>query len=413
MSAIKYQLRKLLPTLTEEAKQLKDSEARERLYLIRKVANSPKPVESVCHSRGRSTKYFYEWSGRLLEQGSVVALISRSRKPKSCPHQLVKRTEQKIRRLRVAEPYNGPERIAQDLSDLYKIECPPSTVYRALRRMGLISQQYQRNLTKKHLKRYRRPLPGYLQMDFKYVPYLINGKQYYQLSCIDHNSSWRLIRLYKNKNQDAVVEFLKQLAELCPFPILQLQTDNDAAFTDKYRMGSAGITSGLHPVDLWCAEHDVEHRLIPIGQKELNGKVENTHKQDDREHFSDVRCVTYESLRRATEGYNRRWNEKRKTKALQWRTPDQTVENAYVRVLAWSHLINEKYNQQALVKLDQEGNAYLQTNEQKYKVKKTKRKRISVVDRYLKMQEWFEKNKFNFLIPLLPIYPSSSTSHRQ
>ncbi len=408
MSDLKYQLRRLLPTLSGEAKQLKDPEARERLYLLKKVATSSKPIETVCNSKGRSKGYFYEWGARLLEAGSVLALVSKSRKPKSCPHQTTKRVEKKIRKLRVAEPYQGPERISQDLMDLYKIKCPPSTVYSVLRRLNLITKESQKSLTKKHLKRYRRPMPGYLQMDFKYVPYLINGKQLYQLSCIDHHSSWRHIRLYKNKNQTAVVEFLNELKDVCPFPIFQLQTDNDAAFTDKYRINSGGLPSGLHPVDLWCAKHDIEHRLIPIGQKELNGKVENTHKQDDREHFSGPPCVTFEALKRATEGYNLRWNETRKTKALNWLTPTKTIELAFVRAMVFMQIFADRYPHASLVKLDHDGVAYLPTNEQKPKSKKKKAKRDSLLTRYLKTQEWIEKRKRKLLTPLFPISLSYS-----
>jgi transposase len=244
MSDLKYQLRRLLPTLTDESKRLNDPQARERLYLIKAVAKSPKPIEVICQSKGRSTKYFYSWAKKLLKTKSVLALVSLSRKPKRSPNQTQRRIEKRIKRLREAEPYHGPERISQDLKDLFNIKCAPSTVYSVLKRLGLISQEAQKKLTKKHLKRYRRPIPGYLQMDYKYVPYLINGRQYYQLSCVDHHSSWRLIRAYEYKSQQSVVEFLKELKEHCPFPIIEIQTDNDAAFTDKYRLGSNG-----HPIE--------------------------------------------------------------------------------------------------------------------------------------------------------------------
>src|SRR5690606_24177164 len=139
-----------------------------------------------------------------------------------------------------------------------------------------------------------RTLPGYLQMDFKYVPYLIDGKQYYQLSCIDHHSSWRLIRNYKYKNIDSVKLFLEELEQICPFPIIEVQTDNDTAFTDKFS-SKIGVT-GEHYLDIWCRERGINHRLIPVAVKELNGKVENTHKQDDREFFAMNVFTSYESV---------------------------------------------------------------------------------------------------------------------
>ena len=336
-----------------------------------------------------STDSFYAWAKRLLKAKSVSGLLCLSRRPKRSPSKTPRRVIRRIVKIRKAEPYLGPDRISDDLKRLYKIDCPPSTVHAILKREGLITEDKKKALTKKHMKRYRRPWPGYLQMDFKYVPYLLGGIQYYQLSCVDHHSSWRLIRSYKNKDEAAVLHFLSELERLCPFLIVQLQTDNDAAFTDKYTSGG-GIPTGLHVVDIWCAKHGIEHKLIPIGEKEINGKVENTHKQDDREFYSGVQFINFESLRRATEGYNLRWNELRRTKTLGRMTPSEVIEQAYVRAIAWTELLRERHPEAAsLVRFDREGNAYLPIKEVKPKKKKIKRK--SVVDRYLQWQEWIDK----------------------
>ena len=84
-------------------------------------------------------------------------------------------------------------------------------------------------------------------------------------------------------------------------------------------------------MDRWCAKEGIGHRLIPVGVKELNGKVENTHKQDDREFFAMNDFSTYESIALGTEGYNERWNTQRATKALGWLTPAGVLEQAGVR----------------------------------------------------------------------------------
>ena len=170
-------------------------------------------------------------------------------------------------------------------------------------------------------------------MDFKYVSYLIHDKQYYQLSAVDHCSSWRLIRVYRRKNEESVKEFLEELNLICPFPIFQIQTDNDPAFTDKYTVGLGGRPTGCHPVDEWCKYYGCKHRLIPIGQKELNGKVENTHKYDDEEFFSQIRCQSFSQIQKETKKYNLEWNEGRKTKTLGWRTPSEVVMEVKATIL--------------------------------------------------------------------------------
>ena len=62
--------------------------------------------------------------------------------------------------------------------------------------MGFVDKAERKTRSKKHLKRYTRPTPGYLQMDIKYVPYFVEGKTYYEFNAVDHHSSWRLIRAY-------------------------------------------------------------------------------------------------------------------------------------------------------------------------------------------------------------------------
>ncbi|MFN9068980.1 MAG: DDE-type integrase/transposase/recombinase, partial [Bdellovibrionales bacterium] len=262
---------------------------------------------------------------------------------------------------------------------------PPSTVYAILKREKMVSQKLAEKLTKKHLRRYRRALPGYLQMDFKYVPYKIGGEQFYQLSCVDHHSSWRLIRIYGEKSLMSVMSFLKLLIKVCPFPIIEIQTDNDTAFTDKFSSG-IGVT-GEHAVDQWCVKHEIRHKLIPVGVKELNGKVENTHKQDDREFFAKGPYKDFKNIKLYSQGYNDRWNQIRRTKTLGWKSPNEVIAESYVRALAFLMWIKTGYPKVEVSKPRPQKNRT--------------RKRVGVVKKYLQFLEWESKNKGR-AIALLP-----------
>jgi transposase InsO family protein len=266
-----------------------------------------------------------------------------------------------------------------------------STVYQVLLRNKLIKDEYKKALTKKHMKRYTRPFPGWLQMDFKYVPYLVNGEKLYQLSCIDHHSSWRLIRIYKNKDLIAVTEFLEELRLVCPFRIIEIQTDNDTAFTDKYRIGTDGFPTGQHPLDLWCGKYGIYHRLIPIGVKELNGKVENSHKWDDREFFSQVSPKNMEELKAFAIRYNHRWNEKRKTKKLKWRTPSQVIYQTLFMLHFIKILLTEALN--PAPELEKRGKMASSTE----KIKKP-----DYFDRYMQYVEWDGRRSIES--PMSPSY---------
>lgn len=406
MSQTKYRLQELLPSLSAQAKSISEIEVKKRFKFLKVVAESPKSVEHKCRDEGQSPQAFYKWAKLLLKTKDIWSLKSRSRRPKRSPTQTAKRVTKRVRKLRALEPFAGPERISQDLKSLFNIDCPPSTVYNVLKREGLISVDRAKKLSKKHLKRYRRPMPGWLQMDFKYVPYRIGSTQYYQLSVIDHHSSWRFMRIYPEKSTAFVIKFLDELIEHCPFPILQIQTDNDPAFTDKFT-SQIFLSTGHHQMAAWCDAHGIDHKLIPVGEKELNGKVENSHKFDDREFFSQVRCVTYEALKVHSAAYNERWNNRRATKALGWKTPVEVVDDAYVRVIALLKVMKDRFapNAPTLTRLTATGDLVIDIKPAPSPTQKQPKK-PTAVDRYLQYVDWETQRRLKSLIPLFAMSQS-------
>lgn len=409
MSSMKYQLKELISTLSLEANKNRDPEIKRRFYLIKAVVESKKDVKKTCESRGVSTDQFYMWAKRLLKDKSILSLKSRSRSAKSFWNETAKHVIKKIILVRKQEPFKGPDRISYDLQKRFNIKCAVSTVAAILKRAGLVTKSYRDRLTKKHLKRYRRAYPGYMQMDFKYTPYLLEGRQTYQLSAVDHHSSWRFIRSYSNRRTETVLEFLDALEAAAPFGIVELQTDNAMEFTDKYTSHQRGmelVATGSHAVDIWCGRRGIRHKLIPIGQKEINGKVENTHKWDDREFFSQICVKTFTELELATTFYNRQWNEDRPTKTLGWRTPLEVVYDASVRAYFELQLVlvTSRFKPQGQLKTITIGQASVTASRselaqvrKKMKTERTQQK--TQLDRYLQYLEWDDK-KFKSLIPL-------------
>ncbi len=168
-------------------------------------------------------------------------------------------------------------------------------------------------------------------------------------------------------------------------------------FTDKYRLNGDGKPTGWHPLDMWCAKHKIEHKLIPIGVKELNGKVENTHGFDDREFYSQAKGFnTYASLERNVRGWNERWNGLRHTAKLGWRTPNQVIEAAYVGYLVFWLTWSDRH--QPLARLNGEGvfEWTAPTPPQARKIKKPQRKNF--VDRYLTWMEGEKKKSLKSII---------------
>lgn len=380
MSQLKTKLKDILVKLSPEVKKIKDPKARTKFYQLEQVCFSKLSVSRACIEIGISEDYFRKWAKRLLKSSKLSALSELSRKPRRSPNKTRKNVIKMITTIRAAKPFMGPERIHQRLNEVFpkRKTCSMSTVARTLKREGLISKTYRKKLTKKHLKRYRRPFCGYLQMDFKYVPQRIRGKQYYQLSVIDHHSDWRLVRIYDNKGFEALEDFLRDLERECPFEIIEIQTDNDACFTDKFTAEKRFIgPTGYHLLDEWCSKRNIEHKLIPVGEKELNGKVENSHKQDDREFFSQHFFINFTDIKAKSKAYEKNWNERRKTKAREWLTPNEAIYRAYVKSLVFLRLTGR-------IKGDNEFFNHIKANKRKSVIKRKNRTRkLSPIERYL------------------------------
>lgn len=390
MSALKIQLKELLQKLSHEANKIQDPEIKKRYYFLKRVAESKKSILRACESCGKSRDYFYDLVKKLFAGKSIESLKPDSKRPHQSPNQTPKRVERRIRKLRLEEPSHGPERISFYLKKKFNMICAPSTVAAVLGRLKLVSSKCRDKLTKKHLKRYRRPLPGYLQMDVKYVPYKMHGHQYYQFNVVDHCTTWRLSRIYERIDHETTRSFLRELDELCPFPIFEIQTDNGQEFTDKYRHGNLE-PSGNHVLDIWCMARDIRHRLIPIGQKELNGKVENTHKQDDREFYAKYSFQSLHDLQKGMRHYCWKWNELRHTKALGWLTPTEAIERSWIRVIAWLGYLKEKWLSPQAPLLSESPKEEIQP------------RKLTPVDRYLQFIEWEEKQGYRLAFPLSAI----------
>lgn len=390
MSGIKYELKLLISSLSLEANKTRDQNIKRRYYFLKEVALSTKDIKHICEKWGHSRSYFYKWARRFLKQRTIASLLEESKAPKNSPKMTSPRILRKIKKIRKKEPYLGGERISFKLRSQHKMKCPASTVNDILRREGLIDKTYNKRATKKHLKRYRRPFPGYMQLDIKFVPYKINEQQYYEFNAVDHHSSYRVMELYKDRSMTSVIDFLEKLVIEVPFKIIQIQTDNASEFTDKFSSSRGKEPSGYHEFDRWCMLRLIEHKLIPVGEKELNGKVENTHKQDDREFYSQINPQSFEELKLLLGDYNKRWNTERATKTLGWLTPMQSVKEAYVKAIAFVNFIMNKYGEKKMkIKITKESGRTVESPLSSKKLKKAKKK--TSLERYLQYLDWLDK----------------------
>ena len=181
---------------------------------------------------------------------------------------------------------------------------------------------------KKHTKKVVVQTPGiHTQMDVKYQLHLLkNGRRAYVYNFIDHASNWSFKRAYSAIKAKNTEDFMKRLIKECPFKINRLQTDNGIEFTFKWASKHPDDPKE-HPFFKLCHQEGIRHVLIPPGEKELQGLVERSHRQDDQELYSNIVPADLQEFNHLLRNYYLWRNRRRRFKKLSWLSPDRWIRN--------------------------------------------------------------------------------------
>lgn len=228
----------------------------------------------------------------------------KSHRPNSHPHQHTAREEDMIREA-VRQScfrygWEGAYMAAKegDYSRSYS-----GFIY-AAKRLGLCGGKQEKPNIRKSDRRYSEILvPGEkVQVDVKEVPYNClkgaarrDGKHFYQWTAIDECTRIRFVYGFEEYTPENSVKFFKMLQRIFPFKIQTIQTDNGTEFTYKYISDTE-----LCPFDIALKNAGVQHKLIPSRTPWHNGKVERSHRNDQRyfynwEKFASVEDPTESS----------------------------------------------------------------------------------------------------------------------
>lgn len=297
---------------------------RQRLTLI-KIAQKM-GVTRACERMGKHRSYYYYWIKRY-ERGGWRALRDESRRPRRMPRLSGPEKVTAVVRLRKKTGY-GKERLHDELKDRGVI-IPVATIGKILDREGLLIRKRKYKTQKKHTRCYNLLYPGQrVQLDIKYVPAerCKLGKQYYQYTVIDECTRMRYLAWHDSIWVKRSVETLQAAQKYFGFKIDTVQTDNGIEFTFDYtaQLTARHKEAKRHPLDEYCEGKEIKHRLIPPGEKELNGKVERSHRTDDEEFYRRLKGrfpLAY--LRRKGRRWLEFYNYGRRHSGIDKKTPGQ------------------------------------------------------------------------------------------
>lgn len=288
---------------------IREQRIRQRLNWFQK-ARALGSVTDACCFFGISRKTYYKWRHRYAaSSGDRLSLADRSRRPHHHPRQVGTRMARRLRRWWRRTGY-GPRRLAWHLRRT-GLRGVPSVygIHRVLQRAGLLTRHRTRP---KHQQRYVMPKPGdCVQVDIKYVPYRVEGRRVYQYTALDDCTRLRVVRFFPELTNSAGLAFLAALRAAFPFCVRQVQTDNDATFTNWYTGAPKTAPDRavrLHPFTLACETAGIRHRCIRPRSPHLNGKVERSHRIEDEEFYRTRRCRSVAELQQRHRRFNQFYN---------------------------------------------------------------------------------------------------------
>lgn len=244
---------------------------------------------------------------RLFKEGGIEALEPKSTRPKTCPNETPIRLKEKI-----IDSRKETGLCAKKLHWRMKkqgLDIPVSTIGKILKDEGLVRKYRVKRIKYRYIRAERKP-GELLEIDVKYVPGSLNGRDYFQYTAIDTASRWRYLRIFDEQSAFHSVEFLKDVIERFGCRITGIKTDNHSIFTN-YFVGTnkrSDLTvKTIHPLDVFCSENGIVHYLIDPGKPAQNGRVERSHREDQR--FYDANTFkTVRDLEKKIQAWNEEYN---------------------------------------------------------------------------------------------------------
>lgn len=271
---------------------------------------------------GVSLSSVKRWCRRY--DGSWQSLKEKSHRPNSHPRQHTAREEEMIREA-VRQSYfrYGWEGAYMAAKEGGYGRSYSGFIY-AAKRLGLCGGKQEKPNIRKIDRRYPEILvPGEkVQVDVKEVPYNClkgaarrDGKHLYQWTAIDECTRIRFVYGFEEHTPENSVKFFKMLQKIFPFKIQTIQTDNGTEFTYKYISDTE-----LCPFDIALKNAGVQHKLIPPRTPWHNGKVERSHRNDQRYFYNWEKFASVEDLNRKLKDHLR-WSNRKPMRTLGGKSP--------------------------------------------------------------------------------------------
>ena len=274
----------------------------------------------VCRRYKISKSSLLRWNKKF--DGTKDSLLDKSHRPLSPhPHAHTELELKWIRDYHRRNPHISVCELYGKLRTEKGYSRHPGSLYRVYCRLGF-SSKAPSTKKKRNPKPYDTPaqLGIKWQMDVKFVPTACYSgtmpQKFYQYTMIDEASRERFIYPYMEQSSYSTVDFVKRAILYFGYQPQMIQTDNGCEFTHVKK------TKRIHPLDIFCEQHRIMHKLIRPRTPQHNGKVERSHRNDQERFYNHLKFYDYSDLLLQMKRYIKRSNNI-PMQVLDWKTPLQ------------------------------------------------------------------------------------------
>ena len=277
-------------------------------------------VSRASRKYNKNRSYIYFWKARW--DGSVESLTCRSRRPHHHPKQ---HTEEELKLIRDMRRRNPKLGLIELWSRLRKkgYTRRPESLYRVMRKLGMFPAEKPRKAYQP--KPYQQmTYPGErIQVDVKVVPRRCIADpelRLYQYTAIDEYSRLRFLAAYPEQSTYSSADFLKRLQKWYArrgITVECVQTDNGFEFTNRFSNSRKDRPTLFEQT---AAALGIRHKLIRPYTPRHNGKVERSHREDQKRFYSCHSFYSLDDFAIQLSAYNRRSNNL-PMRPLHWLSP--------------------------------------------------------------------------------------------
>ena len=330
-------------------------------YLVEAHVLEGRSVSELAAAHGVHRSWIYKLLARYRE-GGLEALQPRSRRPRSCRHATSQATVEAIAALRrelESEGHDaGAETIAYHLAQRRERVPSVATIWRILRREGLVAPQRQKR-PRACLIRFEAELPNECWQADVTAWRLASGEVVEVLNLIDDHSRLLLASdAYRRVKAADVVSSFHKAAQLHGLPESFL-SDNGAVFVGSYRKGKVLLEYELERLRVQFKNSRPYH-------PQTLGKVERLHQTLKRYLTKQPPAQTLSELQGELDTFAHYYNHIRPHRALGRRTPLQAYSSrlkarpAGVKAHAYFRVREDR--------VDETGKVSLRFNSRLYKI---------------------------------------------